>query len=64
MSGLLLAIVMIMTPQTPLLKSLNQNTAAEVMGITALVTVCTSEGKRLHTLPSHPTLLEPQTAEC
>ena len=39
-----------------------RKTAPTVASNTALVclTVCTGVGKRLHTLPSHPTIDEPQ----
>ena len=63
-SGLLSAIVIFVTGQTPLFKILESRIAAAGMSGNALpvcTTVCASVGKRLHTLPSYPTLGEPES---
>ena len=49
---------------SPLLNSLQNRSTAVGVAWNALpacmMTVCTGVGKRLHTLPSHPTLSEPR----
>ena len=61
-SSLLLAKVVFMTRQTPLLKSPKSERSFQGGGqhCARTMTVCTGVGKRLHILPSHPTLDEPR----
>ena len=62
MSGLLSAIVIFVTNFIIEIPEVGVQLAARVAGNTALVymTVCASVGKRLHTLPSHPIMGQPQ----
>ena len=65
MSGLILAIVTFMTCQASLMNLRSRSVAAGVMDNTALAcnydSIYTDVGKRLHTLPFHPTLGVPQS---
>ena len=55
-SGLLSAMAIFMTWQTPLLKCPKSKCRYQSNTVLVRTTVCTGLGKRLHTLPSHQTL--------